>query len=86
MVFWPQSLAVRPVLQVLPPELDNRDSEQNEAPIIQGEMVNALLHQLDMHKSMGPHKGTDAVEELAKPLSIIHQKPWLIGEVLAEWR
>lgn len=35
------------------------DNEQNEAFIVQGEMVNALLHHLDVHKSMEPHKGTD---------------------------
>lgn len=28
----------------------------------------------------------EMVEELAKPLFIIHQKSWLIGDVLAEWR
>ena len=27
-----------------PPELEDRDGEQNEAPIIQGEMVSDLLH------------------------------------------
>ena len=27
-----------------PPELEDRDREQNEAPIIQGEMVSDLLH------------------------------------------
>ena len=36
-----------------PPELEDRDGEQNEAPIIQGEMVSNLLHHLDTHKSSG---------------------------------
>ncbi|KAK4820506.1 hypothetical protein QYF61_000085 [Mycteria americana] len=36
-----------------PPVLEDRDGEQNEAPIIQGEMVSDLLHHLDTHKSMG---------------------------------
>ena len=27
-----------------PPNVEDRDEEQNEAPIIQGEMVNDLLH------------------------------------------
>ncbi|KAK4816207.1 hypothetical protein QYF61_012672 [Mycteria americana] len=36
-----------------PPQLDDRDGEQNEAPIIQGEMVINLLHHLDTHKPMG---------------------------------
>ena len=32
-----------------PPELEDRDTEQNEAPIIQGEMVSDLLHHLGTH-------------------------------------
>ena len=36
-----------------PPELEDRDGEQNEAPIIQGKMVRDLLYHLDTHKSMG---------------------------------
>ncbi|KAK4825315.1 hypothetical protein QYF61_026834 [Mycteria americana] len=37
-----------------PLELEDRDGDQNGAPIIQGEMVSDLLHHLDTHKSMGP--------------------------------
>ena len=37
-----------------PPELEDRDGEQNETLIIQGETVSDLLHHLDTHKSMGP--------------------------------
>jgi len=37
-----------------PPQLEDRDGEQNEAPIIQGEIFSELLHHLDTHKSMGP--------------------------------
>ncbi|PKU41174.1 rna-directed dna polymerase from mobile element jockey- hypothetical protein [Limosa lapponica baueri] len=37
------------------PELEDRDREQNEAPIIQGEKVSDLLHHLDTHKSIGLH-------------------------------
>ncbi|XP_068277215.1 Holliday junction recognition protein [Nyctibius grandis] len=36
-----------------PPELEDRDGEQNEAPITQREMVIDLLHHLDPHKSVG---------------------------------
>lgn len=32
-----------------PPELENRDKEQNEVPIIQEEMISDLLHHLDTH-------------------------------------
>ncbi|XP_009703249.1 PREDICTED: syntaxin-binding protein 6, partial [Cariama cristata] len=37
-----------------PPELEDRDREQNEGPIIQGEMVSDQLHHLDVHKPMEP--------------------------------
>ncbi|KAK4815154.1 hypothetical protein QYF61_017595 [Mycteria americana] len=74
-----------------PPELADRDAEQNEAPIIQGEMVSDLLHHLDTHKSMGPdgiHPRVlrELAEVLTKPLSILYQQSWLTGEVPADWR
>lgn len=34
--------------------MEDRNGEQNEAPIIQEEMVRNLLYHLDMHKSIGP--------------------------------
>ncbi|GAB0186016.1 mitochondrial enolase superfamily member 1 [Grus japonensis] len=74
-----------------PPELEDRDREQNEAPIIQGEVVSDLLHHLDMHKSMGldgihPRVLRELVEVLTKLLSIIHQQSWLTREVPVYWR
>ena len=74
-----------------PPELEDRDGEQNEAPIIQGEMVSDLLHHLDTHKSMGPdgiHPRVlrELAEVLTKPLSIIYQQSWLTGEVPVDWK
>ena len=74
-----------------PPEPEDRDGEQNEAPIIQGEMVSDLLHHLDTHKSMGPdgiHPRVlrELAEVLTKPLSIIYQQSWLTGEVPVDWR
>ncbi|KAK4810509.1 hypothetical protein QYF61_004289 [Mycteria americana] len=74
-----------------PPELEDRDGDQNGAPIIQGEMVSDLLHHLDTHKSMGPDEIHPRVlkelaEVLTKPLSIIYQQSWLTGEVPADWR
>ncbi|KAK4822089.1 hypothetical protein QYF61_009726 [Mycteria americana] len=61
-----------------PPELEDRDGDQNGAPIIQGEMVSDLLHHLDIHKSMGPDEIhlrvlKELEEVLTKPLSIIYQ-------------
>ncbi|KAK4816589.1 hypothetical protein QYF61_018637 [Mycteria americana] len=72
-------------------ELEDRDGDQNGAPIIQGEMVSDLLHHLDTHKSMGPDEIHPRVlkelaEVLTKPLSIIYQQSWLTGEVPADWR
>ncbi|KAK4828051.1 hypothetical protein QYF61_023089 [Mycteria americana] len=69
-----------------PPELEDRDGEQNEAPIIQGEMVRDLLQHLDIHKSIGPdgiHPRVlrELVEVLTKPFSILYQQSWLTREV-----
>ncbi|KAK4816268.1 hypothetical protein QYF61_014340 [Mycteria americana] len=74
-----------------PLELEDRDGNQNGAPIVQGEMVSDLLHHLDTHKSMGPDEIHPRVlkelaEVLTKPLSIIYQQSWLTGEVPADWR
>ncbi|KAK4817214.1 hypothetical protein QYF61_003738 [Mycteria americana] len=74
-----------------PPELEDRDGDQNGAPIIQGEMVSDLLHHLGTHKSLGPDEIPPRVlkelaEVLTKPLSIIYQQSWLTGEVPVDWR
>ncbi|KAK4822905.1 hypothetical protein QYF61_023268 [Mycteria americana] len=74
-----------------PPELEDRDGDQNGAPIIQGEMVSDLLHHLGTHKSMGPDEIhlrvlKELADVLTKPLSIIYQQSWLTGEVPADWR
>ncbi|GAB0207901.1 mitochondrial enolase superfamily member 1 [Grus japonensis] len=76
---------------IQPPELEDRDREQNKPPIIQEEAVNNLLRHPDTHKSMGPDRIhlrvlRELAEELAKPLSIIYQQSWLTGEVPDDWR
>ena len=50
-----------------PPELEDRGGEQNEAPIIQGEMASDLLHHLDTHKSMGPGSPSGFQSLLSSP-------------------
>ncbi|KAK4826796.1 hypothetical protein QYF61_011604, partial [Mycteria americana] len=74
-----------------PPELEDRDREQDEVPIIQGEMVGDLLHHSDTHKSMGPNGIHPRVlrelaEMVTKPLSILYQQSWLTGEVPVDWK
>ncbi|GAB0184022.1 hypothetical protein GRJ2_000867500 [Grus japonensis] len=76
---------------IQPPELEDRDGEQNKPPIIQEEAVNDLLRHLDTHKSkepdgIHPRVLRELVEELAKPLSIIYQQSWLTGEVPDDWQ
>ena len=74
-----------------PPELEDRDGEQNGAPIIQGEMVSDLLHHLDTHKSVGsdgihPRVLKEFVEVLTKLHAVVYQQSWLTGEVPVDWR
>ncbi|KAK4815820.1 hypothetical protein QYF61_007429, partial [Mycteria americana] len=89
----PQSLIAGPIVLWVPspPESEDRDGDQNGAPIIQGEMVSDLLHGLDIHKFVGPDEIHPRVlkelaDVLTKPLSIIYQQSWLTGEVPADWR
>ncbi|KAK4823963.1 hypothetical protein QYF61_008349 [Mycteria americana] len=64
-----------------PPDLEDRDGDQNGAPIIQGKMVSDPLHHLDTHKVL-----KELADVLTKPLSIIYQQSWLTGEVPVEYR
>jgi len=61
-----------------PPELEDKDGEQNEASIIRREMVSNLLHHLDIGKSTELHRIHtkvlgELVEVLTKTLPIIYQ-------------
>ncbi|KAK4831046.1 LOW QUALITY PROTEIN: hypothetical protein QYF61_014978 [Mycteria americana] len=57
-----------------PPKLEDRDGDQNGAPIIQGEMV----YQPDeIHLRVLK----ELADVLTKPLSIIYQQSWLTGEI-----
>ncbi|GAB0184205.1 mitochondrial enolase superfamily member 1 [Grus japonensis] len=72
-----------------PPELEDR--EQNEAPIIQGEMVSNLQHCSDTPKSIGldgiqPRVLRELAEVFPKPLAIIYQQSWLTREVPVDWK
>ncbi|GAB0209020.1 mitochondrial enolase superfamily member 1 [Grus japonensis] len=54
-------------------------------------MASNLLHHLDTHKSMGPdgiHPRVlrELAEVLTKPLYIIYQQSWLIGDIPVDWR
>ncbi|GAB0206036.1 mitochondrial enolase superfamily member 1 [Grus japonensis] len=83
----PESLIVTSIVL----QLEDRDGQQNEAPIVQEEMVSDLLHHLDTHKSLRPdgiHPRVlrELAEVLTKPLLIIYQQSWLTGEVPVDWR
>ncbi|RMC17437.1 hypothetical protein DUI87_06019 [Hirundo rustica rustica] len=74
-----------------PPGLVDGVREQNGPPVIQEQAVRELLSHLDVHKSMGqdgihPRVMKELADELAKPLSIIHQQSWLTGEVPDDWK
>ena len=78
-------------LDTQPPEQEDRDGEQKEAPRIQGQLVSHLLCHTDTHKSMGPdgiHPRVlkELTDVLAKPLSIIYQQSWITGEVPVDWK
>ncbi|PKU48714.1 rna-directed dna polymerase from mobile element jockey-like [Limosa lapponica baueri] len=72
------------------PELADKGGEQNEASVIQREVVRDLLQHLDIHKSMWPDGiqpkvQRELAEVLTEPLSIIYQQSWQTGEVPADW-
>ncbi|KAJ7401299.1 rna-directed dna polymerase from mobile element jockey-like [Pitangus sulphuratus] len=74
-----------------PPELKDRDREQNEAHIIQGEIVSDLLHHLDICKPMELYRNHPRVlrnllVEFAKLLSIPYQQSWLNRDVPSDRR
>ncbi|PKU49671.1 rna-directed dna polymerase from mobile element jockey-like [Limosa lapponica baueri] len=76
---------------VQPPELEDKDGEQNNTPVIHEEVVNDLLMHLDLHESMGldgihPRLLRELARELTKPLPIIYQQSWSTGEVPDDWR
>lgn len=76
---------------IQPPELEDTDRVQNEAPIIQEGMVSKQLCHLDLHKPMGPdgiHPRVvrKLVKELTKSFSIIYQKSWSTREVTGDWK
>lgn len=69
-----------------PPELVDRDRQQNGAPITQKEAVYDLLSHLDAQRSVGQDKVNpgvmrELVKGLAKQLSIIFHQTWQTGEL-----
>lgn len=85
-------IATSVVLRVRSPlSWGDRDREQNEAPIIQKEMLSDWLCHFDTHKCMGLDRIysrllKELAEELIKPLSIICQQPWPTRDIPADWR
>ncbi|KAK4824336.1 hypothetical protein QYF61_013671 [Mycteria americana] len=69
-----------------PPESEDRDRDQNGAPIIQGEMASDLLHKFMGPDEIHPRVLKELAEVLTKPLSIIYHQSWLTGEVPVDRR
>lgn len=74
-----------------PPEMVDRDSEQNTNPVIQEDTISDMLSHLDALMSMGPvgihpRMMSKLAEELTKPLSITYHHSWLTGEVPDDWK
>ncbi|KFQ88182.1 hypothetical protein N337_06397, partial [Phoenicopterus ruber ruber] len=60
-------------------------------PLVKEDRVRDQLEKLDTHKSMGPNGMhpcmlRELAEVIAKPLSIIFEKSWRMGEVPEDWR
>ncbi|PKU41447.1 rna-directed dna polymerase from mobile element hypothetical protein [Limosa lapponica baueri] len=65
--------------------------EQNEAPIIQEELVSDVLHHFNAHKSLEqdgihPRVLRELADVLIELLSILYQQSWLTGEIPVDWR
>ncbi|PKU39147.1 rna-directed dna polymerase from mobile element hypothetical protein [Limosa lapponica baueri] len=63
----------------------DRDWEKYELPTVE-DQVRDCMRNLKVHKSMGPDEIhtwvlREQVDEVAKPLSIIFEKPWQFSEV-----
>ncbi|KAJ7425772.1 hypothetical protein WISP_21879 [Willisornis vidua] len=74
-----------------PPELEDKDTEQNEIPTIQKEIISGLLWHLDTHNSIlldEIHLRVlrQLAGELTEKLSIIYQQSCLTGEVPIDWK
>ncbi|KAF4792234.1 RNA-directed DNA polymerase from mobile element jockey [Turdus rufiventris] len=74
-----------------PPELVDREREQNRPSATQEEAVSDLLSHLDTHKSMGLdgiylRVLRELAEMLTKFVSIIYQQSWLTVEVPNDWK
>ncbi|GAB0190300.1 mitochondrial enolase superfamily member 1 [Grus japonensis] len=68
-----------------------RDWENAEPPTVGEDQVREYLRNLKVHKSMGPDELhlwvlRELADEVARPLTIIFEKPWQSGEVPTNWK
>ncbi|GAB0209474.1 mitochondrial enolase superfamily member 1 [Grus japonensis] len=72
-------------------ELEDHERGNSDFPFVDTEIVRDQLYQPNVHKSMAPdglHPRVlkELADVTAGPLSIIYQRSWESGEVLADWK
>lgn len=76
---------------IQPPELKDKDGEQNEGPQMLEKMASDLLHHLDMHNCVGldrihPRVARELIKVLTQPPSLMYQLSCLTGNVPVDWK
>ncbi|KFQ07249.1 RNA-directed DNA polymerase from mobile element jockey, partial [Leptosomus discolor] len=67
------------------------DWEKEDQPTVSEDQIRDYLKNLKVYKSMGPDEIhlwvlKELADQIARPLSIVFEKPWLSGEVTTDWK